>query len=280
MSTGRERAWDRLPPRWGAPRTERPWRRRPSSVRSRQRSLLHRWAPPPSADVARGTEDAFAEGLHRRELPPRLAPIRWTTDRATFTFDPSSAAVTRRPRGGPGRSPRRRSSSPPTASSSASFPPASASARFALPATGRRSRDVRLEVPVFVAGDGRMLGARLERVTVKPRDHGAPSLALLALLAGAGDPRRGGRTGWACRLVAATAFARGRHRLPVGAPVAERPRPLALCRAPRAPGRGGPDRGRRVRLARRTPPTPGAGRWALIAMTAAWFVQWLLATSP
>ena len=36
-------------------------------------AALDRWAPAPSADVALGTEDAFAKGLQRRELPPRLA---------------------------------------------------------------------------------------------------------------------------------------------------------------------------------------------------------------
>src|SRR5262245_19849671 len=48
--------------------------------------VLDRTAPPPSADVSRGSEEAFARGLHVREIPPGRAPLRWTTERATFVF--------------------------------------------------------------------------------------------------------------------------------------------------------------------------------------------------
>jgi hypothetical protein len=47
---------------------------------------VDRWAPPPSADVLKGTEDVFAQGLNWRELPPRGAPLRWTEPRAVLTF--------------------------------------------------------------------------------------------------------------------------------------------------------------------------------------------------
>lgn len=43
-------------------------------------------APAPSADVRRGSEEAFASGLHRRELPPGHPPQRWTTAQAEFRF--------------------------------------------------------------------------------------------------------------------------------------------------------------------------------------------------
>src|SRR6188768_2273762 len=48
--------------------------------------VLARLGPPPAADVARGSEEAFGRGLHRRELPPGIGPQRWTTARAAFTF--------------------------------------------------------------------------------------------------------------------------------------------------------------------------------------------------
>src|SRR5690349_21303664 len=49
-------------------------------------TLLTRRGPLPAADVARGSEEAFGRGLHRRELPPGIGPQRWTTARAAFTF--------------------------------------------------------------------------------------------------------------------------------------------------------------------------------------------------
>src|SRR6185503_9440792 len=48
--------------------------------------LLVLRSPLPAADVARGSEEAFGRGLHRRELPPGIGPQRWTTARAAFTF--------------------------------------------------------------------------------------------------------------------------------------------------------------------------------------------------
>jgi hypothetical protein len=49
--------------------------------------FLERFAPPPSADVSRGSEEAFvAEGLHERERAPDRTPFRWTEERATARF--------------------------------------------------------------------------------------------------------------------------------------------------------------------------------------------------
>ena len=49
-------------------------------------AVVSRLAPAPSASVARGSEDAFATGLHRREIPPRGRPQRWTTESARLQF--------------------------------------------------------------------------------------------------------------------------------------------------------------------------------------------------
>jgi len=38
--------------------------------------VLTRLGPAPAADVARGSEEAFGRGLHRRELPPGIGPQR------------------------------------------------------------------------------------------------------------------------------------------------------------------------------------------------------------
>jgi hypothetical protein len=240
-------------------------------------AALDRWAPAPSADVAHGTEDAFAKGLQRRELPPRQAPLRWTTDRPTFTFTNLPAGEAELEVAAAGH---RGSILVATDGVVVGvLPVGSASARFPLPDTGRRSRNVQLEVPVFAAGDGRLLGARLQRVTITPRDHGAPSLALIALVAVPAVLAAAVGTWMGLPALAAAAFA-----VVVTALQSALLWPSGLARSPYA-----------ARLAvlvaaglalaavfgwlveRRH---AGAGRWALIAMTAAWFVQWIVATSP
>src|SRR5262245_3390345 len=47
---------------------------------------VQRTAPPPAADVSRGSEDAFVAGLHAREIPPRGMPLRWTRERTVVSF--------------------------------------------------------------------------------------------------------------------------------------------------------------------------------------------------
>src|SRR5262245_33035911 len=48
---------------------------------------LDRWAPPPSAEVARGSEACFATGLLERELvQPGGTVQRWASERALFRF--------------------------------------------------------------------------------------------------------------------------------------------------------------------------------------------------
>ena len=240
-------------------------------------AALHRWSPPPSADVARGTEEAFGAGLHRRELPPRHAPLRWTTGRATFAFDhlPGGDADLEVALAG--------HHGPVIVAADGVvvgvLPAGATDGRYPLTSTGRRSRTVQLEVPVFVAGDGRRLGARLQRVSVRPRDRGAPGLALLALFAApavlaAAVGRRAGLPPSAALVFGCVVTAVHAGML----------WPSGLVRSPYAA---------RLSLlvaagliasavfawwveSRRS----GAGRWALIAMSAAWFVQGLLATSP
>src|SRR5262245_44321448 len=45
-----------------------------------------RWATLPAADVLKGTEEAFAERLQWRELPPGKPPQRWTEPSARVVF--------------------------------------------------------------------------------------------------------------------------------------------------------------------------------------------------
>jgi hypothetical protein len=145
-------------------------------------ATLARLGPPPAADVARGSEEAFGRGLHRRELPPGGGPQRWTTERATFSFrDLPRTGVTlaleiRDARG------------PVTVVADGvvvgRLEPGARSAVFSLPPTGRRTREVELRSEPFRAGDGRMLGARLGRVALEAQERPwhPPSGILLELL--------------------------------------------------------------------------------------------------
>lgn len=47
--------------------------------------VLERFGPSPTADVARGSEDAFLSGAHARELTP-AGPIRWAATEALYRF--------------------------------------------------------------------------------------------------------------------------------------------------------------------------------------------------
>lgn len=240
-------------------------------------TVLDRWAPAPAADSSRGTEDAFAKGLQRRELPPRQAPIRWTTAQVAVAFENlprSDADLDIAVAGHRG---------PILVSADGLVlgvvPAGASAAAFPLPSTGRRSRTVLLDVPVFTATDGRQLGTRLQRISVRPRAGGAPGLALLVMFAGPAIVAAAAARSSGLSILTATAFA-GVVTLVQAAILW----PSGLLRSPYA-----------VRLAvllavgllaasasawwveKRT---PGAGRWALVAMTAAWIVQGVLATSP
>jgi hypothetical protein len=127
--------------------------------------VLMRLGPMPSADVSRGSEDAFTRDLHQRELPAGAGPQRWTEARARFSFrglplGPVTLRVEIRDARGPvtvvadgivlGR-----------------LPSGPGAATFELVSTGRRTRDVELWSEPFRAGDGRLLGVRVGRVAVE-----------------------------------------------------------------------------------------------------------------
>lgn len=143
--------------------------------------VVHRFSPPPAADVARGTEEAFASGLQRRELPPRQAPIRWTGDRLAVAFERMPA--------GPANVDVEIAGHREDAIVSidgvvaGTIPAGGGGARFALDVPGVGTHRVQIDVPPFLAGDGRRLGARLQHVTWTMGDRGAPGLALIALFA-------------------------------------------------------------------------------------------------
>lgn len=240
-------------------------------------AILHATAPAPSADVGRGTEDAFTKGLHRRELPPRQAPIRWTTDRAVVAFEnlpPGTAELEVSIAGHRG---------PAIVAADGMVLGAIAAgqtqARFPLVSTGKRTRTIQLEIPTFIAGDGRALGARLQRVTLRPVEVGAPGFALLAVFVGPAVLAAflGRRLGWGPW--ASIAFAS--LLVTIEAAVLW---PAGLVRAPYATrlglilGAGLVAAAAFAWWAERR--QAGAGRWALVGMTAAWIVQGVLATSP
>ena len=235
---------------------------------------VHAFAPPPVADVTRGSEDAFATGLHRRELPPRQPPLRWTTDRATFRFRhlPAGPAHVEVALAG-------HRETVVVASEGVvvgAIPAGASTARLPLPDPGRRSRDVQLEVSPFVAGDGRALGARLLRVGVIPGSRGWPGPGLLlvfgvpALVAVAAG-RHGGLAPPAALAVAAALLAlQAAVCWPNGvvhSPYAARFALLAVAALVAA-----------AAFARAV--ARGWGAWAFLALLAACVVQGVLATSP
>jgi hypothetical protein len=142
-------------------------------------AALDRLAPPPAADVGRGSEDAFAAGLHRREIPPRQGPQRWTTEKAVVVFHdvpagPATLDVRLRGQRGPVA----------VAADGVllgAVDPGVGAATFVLPEMGRGDRAIELRPPAFVAGDGRTLGALLDRVSLRHAPARAPSARLMLL---------------------------------------------------------------------------------------------------
>ena len=161
-------------------------------------TVSYRIAPAPSAEVARGTEEAFASGLYPRELPPRSAPLRWTTDHATicFRFVPAGRAhlVVRL------RQHRTRVLVLVAGGIVGALEPHEPTFETDLETKGRVT--VQLTTEGFVAG-GRRLGASLDSVTLTPERGLVPSVALLA-----------------CFIVPAVVVGVGALGAPVPAPVA------------------------------------------------------------
>ena len=240
-------------------------------------SVLARRAPSAAADVARGSEEAFGRGLHRRELPAGAGPQRWTTPRASFLFRdlPLTAAtlgVEIRDSRGPvaviadGILVGRLDAGP-------------RGATFALPPTGRRTRVVELWAEPFQAGDGRVLGARLGRVTVDaPGSWRPPPLVLLELLLPGLLALAAGRL---AGMSAASALALGVAIVAIAAAALW---PSGLVHSPYAPRlsallcAGAVAALGFARMVGRS--YPGAAPAALVALLAGWTVQVVLGTSP
>ena len=240
--------------------------------------VLTRLGPAPAADVARGSEEAFGRGLHRRELPPGIGPQRWTTARAAFTFRDlprTSATLVVEIRD---------ARAPVTVAADGvilgRLESGVRAASFPLAATGRRGREVELWSEPFRAGDGRLLGALLGRVVIVPaeRDSWPPPAILLelilpALLAFAVARFAGLRSEWAALTALVTlAFATsalwpsGLAHSPYG------PRLCALLCAGSVLALAFA-----LLVARRH---PAAAPAALIAFFAGWLVQVIAGTSP
>ena len=162
---------------------------------------IDRMSPPPAADVARGSEEAFARGLHRRELPPGGGPQRWTGPRAVMVFHdgpagPATLEVRLRGQRGP----------VPVAADGVvvgAVDAGASAASFTMPDRGARGdRTIELRPPAFMAGDGRTLGVLVDRIALHPAPARAPSLRLLILfvipaLATVGAAVVAGATPWA-----------------------------------------------------------------------------------
>jgi len=235
--------------------------------------------PRPAADVARGSEDAFATGLHRRELPAGGGPQRWTTGLATFTFRdlPTgrglAMTVELREVRGPvvvvidgvitGR-----------------LDPGLRAIASILPASDRRTRRVELRAETFQAGDGRALGARLGRVAVdwtSGRDLPPPGLLLELVLSAVA-------AFVAARIAGARAWTSSTAAIAVVACVAGLLWPSGVAHSPYAPrlcalvaaGCAVASLFARV-VARRW---PAAATAAFVALLAGWLVQVVAGTSP
>jgi hypothetical protein len=236
-----------------------------------------RLVPDPAADVGRGSEEAFASGLHRREIPPRQGPQRWTTDRAVVVFrdvPAGQATLEVRLHGQRG---------PVTVAADGvvlgSIETGASGADFPLPAKGRGERRVELRPTAFLAGDGRQLGAMLDRVALRPSAPGAPSARLLLLfilsaLAAVGAALFSGLRPWpAAGMAAAVSTAQALALWPCGlvrSGYAFGLTALLLLGVTLAAGFA-------VWIGRRA---VGSGPWAFGALLAAVLVQGVAATSP
>ncbi len=236
--------------------------------------LVDGYGPPPSADVARGSEDAFASGLQRRELPPGGGPVRWTRLRARLRFErlPLGPAVLEVRLAG--------HQSPVTVYAGGVrlgvLAPDRGEADYALPTLRQRHLEVELRTEGFIAGDGRHLGTQLRRVTVRPSGRGSGgAVPLLVVIPAAAFALAAAMFGPGLVLVAGLLGA-GTAVCLLG--------PAGVVRSPWAPTLCGLlvlgaalSGGLAAWCQRRR---PGSGRWALPALLLAWLVQVVLATAP
>jgi hypothetical protein len=240
--------------------------------------VLTRLGPSPAAEVARGSEEAFGRGLHRRELPPGAGPQRWTTPRAAFTFRDlprTSATLTVEIRDARG---------PVTVVADGvivgRLDVGMRAASFPLAPTRRRTCEVELWSEPFRAGDGRILGALLGRVAIATaeRDAWPPPAILLellapALLAFAVSRLSGLGPAWAGAVALAILALAAAALWPSGlvhSPYAPRLSVLLCAGSVVSLGFA-----RHVAKAR-----PAAAPAALLALTAGWLIQVVAATAP
>jgi hypothetical protein len=241
-------------------------------------ALLDRFAPEPSADVARGSEEAFASGLQQREFGgPVRTPSRWTTGHASFRF-------AQLPLGARTIAVACRGHRAPVVVVGAGvilgeLQPGSREASFELPAGGSRRLLVELRTEPFVAGDRRRLGTLLDRVTVTTVRAGGPAPGLLLVFAAPAAILA--LCGAASGLGGAAALAAAAAGTAVQAFLLW---PCGLLRSPYATTLGlliagaglvalgfASWRGRRA---------PGAARFAFVALLAAVLVQGIAASTP
>lgn len=238
---------------------------------------VDRLAPPPTADVARGSEEAFGRGLEPREKPEGGPSQRWTRERSSFGFrhlppGPATLVV------------RARNHRNPVAVAAAgvvlgTLEPGMTSRDFNLPDLTRPSLDVELRVDPFVGWGGRRLGAQLDAVTLRPSPAGLPAAALLlsflvpALAVGCGAIVAGVAPAVAFALSATVAVLQALALAPCGlvrSGYADTlPRLLVLAALLSA--------GFALWSRRRI---EGSGPWAFVALLAAVLVQGVAATSP
>lgn len=234
-------------------------------------------SPVASASVARGTEEAFATGLHRREIPPGHGPQRWTTDRAKVVFRnlrPGPASLEVRLHG---------QRDPVVVAVDGvivgHLDAGHHVATFEVPATPRSTRVVELRTETFVAGDGRRLGALLDSVALRdaPRTLPGPGVLLAFLLPAlcAVAVAWAARAPWSAGVLGAALTVSLEAGLLVPSGVLRSgyavALPVLLCVGFLGTGLVAGWIGRRV---------PGAGPWALVALAAAFMMHGVLATSP
>jgi hypothetical protein len=236
-----------------------------------------RLAPAPAADVARGSEDAFASGLELREFSgPQRSPSRWTSGSSRFRFEnlpPGPRTLEVACRG-------HRNAVVVAVDGVivGSLAPGSHRLEIALP-PGPRRLAVALEVEPFVAGDRRRLGTLLDRVALRVDASGAPAPALALAFSGLAA---GGAI--AASLAGFGPFAAGTLGTSLVAANGILLWPEGLIRSPYATalplwlalGCAGSLAFARWRSRR----APGSARWAFAAALAAFLVQGVLASAP
>jgi hypothetical protein len=258
----------RLPP-WAAPLLA-------ASLGVGVGSAVDRRAPPPSADVARGSEQAFLHSAYPRELT-RQGPQRWTQPAAGLRYErlaPGPVVIELH----------LRAYAAPLHIFVNGAPVATWRGERDGLLAGRVGPDGRLEVAWTTAGraaGGRVLGVLFERATVRPAPDADPTsswrvpllFAGLALLGVLGALLAGCHVGVALGGATALLAVQAAALLPFG-----------LVRSPYADQLTGLLVGGVVLAAvsaRLCVPARGAGRgWAWGAVLLAWVLQGVVATAP